>query len=140
MHTLYHTHTHPHTHTYPCTHTHTHKLRYENLKKEWERMRALIGSKWCWLERKISELNKQICHLDWKMQRRPNRIGSTFKIPQTPPAPTPYLTLSNGGALLEQIHRSGSKTGSNGVNSQFLPQLLLPGGISSSKLQVGMID
>ena len=96
-------------------------------------MRALIGSKWAWLERRISELNKQICHLDYKIQRRPSKESSTFTLPRA--GATPYLTLSNGGALLEQIHRPGGKPG-NGLHSQFLPQLLLPGGISGTKLQV----
>lgn len=107
----------------------------EDLKKDWERTRTQIGSKWAWLERRISELNKQICHLDYKIQRRPNKETSTFSVPRSAATATPYLTLSNGGTLLDQIHRSGSKPG-NGLHNQFLPQLLLPGGISGTKLQV----
>ncbi len=119
-------------------HTYPHR-RCENLKKDWERMRTLIGSKWAWLERRISELNKQICHLDYKIQRRPNRESSTFTAPRTTTTTAPYLAFSNGGTLLEQIHRSGGK-GGNGLSSPFLPQLLLPGGISNTKqLQVGSI-
>lgn len=100
-------------------------------------MRTLIGSKWAWLERRISELNKQICHLDYKIQKRPPKESSAFVAPHS--TSTPYLALPNGSALLEQIQRSSSNRTSNGVNKHFLPQLLLPGGISSAKLQVGMV-
>lgn len=119
----------------------THPHRCENLKKDWERVRTLIGSKWAWLERRISELNKQICHLDYKIQRRPKRESTTFTSPRATTSTAPYLTVSNGGTLLEQIHRSGLK-GGNGLSSPFLPQLLLPGGgVSNTKqLQVGSID
>lgn len=131
-------------------HTHMlilHSRRLDELKKNWEQTRAMVGSKWAWLERRISELNKQICRLDYKIQRRPNRKTSLFTTSNA--TPTSYVALSNGGSLLDHLHLSGSLTGvdkgarkpGNGItntipSSQYLPQLFLPGGVSTTRLQV----
>lgn len=139
------------------------KLEREELKRNWEYSRAAIGEKWAWLERRIADLNQQICRLDCQRQKLPSKDNFTFAKPDpAPQMPSPCITmptmngalisqLQRGGGILSSLHKqdsaagktlngfkshSGSTSKAHSSSAQFLPQLLLPEGLMNAKIQV----